>query len=66
MVRAMIRRLLVAILLLCGVPGARAITLLAPPEIEKRQDKVARQLGFVIKDHHMILYAERCPHCPAK
>ena len=34
------------------------------PEIEKRQEKVARQLGFVIRDHHMILYAESCPHCP--
>jgi Fur family ferric uptake transcriptional regulator len=34
------------------------------PEIEKRQEKVAKQLGFVIKDHHMILYAEHCPHCP--
>ena len=34
------------------------------PEIEKRQEKVAKQLGFVIRDHHMILYAERCPHCP--
>ncbi|HEX4859225.1 MAG TPA: ferric iron uptake transcriptional regulator [Usitatibacteraceae bacterium] len=36
------------------------------PEIEKRQDKVARQLGFVIRDHHLVLYAEHCPHCPAK
>ena len=33
------------------------------PEIEMRQEKIARQLGFVIKDHHMILYAEHCPHC---
>ena len=35
-------------------------------EIERRQEKIAKQLGYVIKDHQMILYAERCPHCPAK
>lgn len=36
------------------------------PEIEKRQEKIARQLGFQIRDHHMVLYAEHCPHCPGK
>ncbi len=35
-------------------------------EIERRQEKIAKQLGYVIKDHQMILYAERCPHCPVK
>lgn len=34
------------------------------PAIEKRQDEIARKLGFIIRDHHMILYAERCPYCP--
>jgi len=36
------------------------------PEIENRQDKIAKDRGFIIKDHQMILYAERCPHCPKK
>jgi Fur family ferric uptake transcriptional regulator len=34
------------------------------PAIEKRQERIAQKLGFRIRDHHMVLYAERCPHCP--
>jgi Fur family ferric uptake transcriptional regulator len=36
------------------------------PEIEKRQEKIAAKLGFRIRDHHMVLYAEQCPYCPAQ
>src|SRR5574340_1635878 len=38
------------------------------PEIEKRQAKVARELGFAIHDHQLYLYADcikvECPYRP--
>ena len=38
------------------------------PEIEKRQDKVAKDRGFKIHDHSLHLYADcvkaECPHRP--
>jgi Fur family ferric uptake transcriptional regulator len=35
------------------------------PEIEKRQNKIARERGFEIRDHALYLYAECVkPRCP--
>ena len=35
------------------------------PEIEKRQNKIARERGFEIRDHALYLYAECIkPRCP--
>ena len=38
------------------------------PEIEKRQQKVAKERGFAINDHSLYLYADctksSCPHRP--
>src|SRR5205809_6384493 len=38
------------------------------PEIEKRQQKVAKDRGFAIRDHQLYLYVEcvktTCPHRP--
>ncbi len=37
------------------------------PEIEKRQDKIARERGFAIRDHSLYLFAECItPNCPNK
>jgi Fur family ferric uptake transcriptional regulator len=37
------------------------------PEIESRQNDIARRLGFAIEEHSMVLYG-RCqrPDCPAR
>lgn len=36
------------------------------PEIEQRQDKIAKERGFAIRDHSLYLYADcsrqPCPH----
>jgi len=41
---------------------------LAVSEIEKRQQKVAKDRGFAIRDHQLYLYVEciktTCPHRP--
>jgi len=37
------------------------------PEIEKRQDKIAKERGFAIRDHSLYLFAECItPNCPNK
>lgn len=40
------------------------------PEIERRQNKVAKERGFAIVEHALYLYAEctkkNCPHRPAE
>ena len=40
------------------------------PEIERRQNKVAKERGFAVVEHALYLYAEcikkDCPHRPAK
>ncbi|MCL4471103.1 MAG: ferric iron uptake transcriptional regulator [Sulfuricella sp.] len=37
------------------------------PEIEKRQDRIARERGFAIRDHSLYLFAECItPNCPNK
>jgi Fur family ferric uptake transcriptional regulator len=33
-------------------------------DIEKRQVKIAKDRGFLVKDHEMVLYAEHCKYCP--
>jgi Fur family ferric uptake transcriptional regulator len=37
------------------------------PEIEKRQDKVAKERGFVVREHSLYLFADCIkPDCPNK
>ena len=37
------------------------------PEIEKRQDKIAKERGFAIREHSLYLFAECIkPNCPNK
>lgn len=42
----------------------------ADPEIERRQNKVAKERGFAVVEHALYLYADclkkDCPHRPAK
>ena len=48
-----------------GSPNAYLCHLVIP-DIEKRQQKIARERGFEIAEHALYLYAEctkvRCPH----
>ncbi len=36
------------------------------PEIERRQEKVAKERGFQIQDHSLSIYASSCKSCPEK
>jgi Fur family transcriptional regulator, ferric uptake regulator len=35
-------------------------------EIERRQEKVAKERGFQIQDHSLSIYASACKNCPEK
>ncbi|MBX7229295.1 MAG: ferric iron uptake transcriptional regulator [Burkholderiaceae bacterium] len=35
-------------------------------QIEKRQEKIAKERGFHIQDHALSIYASSCIHCPPK
>lgn len=35
-------------------------------QIEKRQEKIAKERGFHIQDHALSIYANSCIHCPQK
>jgi Fur family ferric uptake transcriptional regulator len=35
-------------------------------EIERRQEKIAKERGFQIQDHALSIYASACGHCPKK
>ncbi|MGE5028247.1 MAG: transcriptional repressor, partial [Betaproteobacteria bacterium] len=37
------------------------------PDIEKRQDKIAKERGFAIREHSLYLFADCTkPNCPNK